>query len=136
VDQEATEEEEPDAAVDAGEGRLLRGKDAVRAHFLRGVAEGRKFQFGEQRPAVINGDLALTSTRLPDGTVTAGRRLDLQEQYPILNVPRTVACGRDVGHCGSDLRFAEFPGRSPTMFLCSYKTIFRQAMRWTHSSAT
>jgi len=32
---------------------------------------GRKFAIGEQRPAVIGGDLALTSTRLPDGTVTA-----------------------------------------------------------------
>jgi hypothetical protein len=35
------------------------------------VATGRKFTFGEQRPAVIGGDLALTSTHLPDGTVTA-----------------------------------------------------------------
>src|SRR5262245_27471077 len=62
---------EPDAVVDTGDGLLLRGKDAIRAYFVRGMAEGRKFQFGEQRPAVINGDLALTSTRLPDGTVTA-----------------------------------------------------------------
>jgi hypothetical protein len=35
------------------------------------VAAGRKFAVGEQRPAVISGDLALTCTRLPDGTVTA-----------------------------------------------------------------
>jgi hypothetical protein len=35
------------------------------------VTAGRKFQRGEQRAAIINGDLALTSTRLPDGTVTA-----------------------------------------------------------------
>jgi hypothetical protein len=32
---------------------------------------GRKFDFGDQRPALISGDLALTSTRLPDGSVTA-----------------------------------------------------------------
>jgi hypothetical protein len=35
------------------------------------VATGRKFEFGEQWPALISGDLALTSTRLPDGSVTA-----------------------------------------------------------------
>ena len=62
---------EPHAVVDCGEGRLLQGKDAIRAYFAGVVAAGRKFAFGEQRPAVISGDLALTSTRLPDGTVTA-----------------------------------------------------------------
>jgi hypothetical protein len=35
------------------------------------VATGRKFDFGDQRPAVISGDLALTSTCLPDGSLTA-----------------------------------------------------------------
>jgi hypothetical protein len=32
---------------------------------------GQKFQVGEQRAAMVCGDLALTSTRLPDGMVTA-----------------------------------------------------------------
>lgn len=32
---------------------------------------GQKFDFGEQYSAMIIGDLALTSTRLPDGRVTA-----------------------------------------------------------------
>ena len=62
---------EPDAVVDCGEGRLLHGKEAIRAYFAGVVATGRKFAVGEQRPAVMSGDLALTSTRLPDGTVTA-----------------------------------------------------------------
>jgi len=62
---------EPHAVVDCGEGRLLRGKEAIRSFFAGVVATGRKFEFGEQRPAVISGDLALTSTRLPDGSVTA-----------------------------------------------------------------
>jgi ketosteroid isomerase-like protein len=62
---------EPQAVVDCGEGRLLRGTDAIRAYFAGVVATGRKFAVGEQRPAVISGELALTSTRLPDGTVTA-----------------------------------------------------------------
>ena len=46
-------------------------RDAIRAYFAGTVAAGRKFAVGGQRPAVIGGDLALTSTRLPDGTVTA-----------------------------------------------------------------
>jgi ketosteroid isomerase-like protein len=62
---------EPKAVVDCGEGRLLQGTEAIRAYFAGVVAMGRKFAIGEQRPAVISGDLALTSTRLPDGTVTA-----------------------------------------------------------------
>ena len=62
---------EPDAVVDCGDGRLLRGRDAMRAFYAEAVAAGRKFEFGEQRPALISGDLALTSTRLPDGSVTA-----------------------------------------------------------------
>jgi ketosteroid isomerase-like protein len=62
---------EPQAVVDCGEGRLLLGTEAIQAYFAGVVATGRKFAFGEQRPAVISGDLALTSTRLPDGTVTA-----------------------------------------------------------------
>ena len=62
---------EPNAVVDSGEGHLTRGREAIRALFAEITATGRKFTAGVQSPAVINGDLALTSTRLPDGTVTA-----------------------------------------------------------------
>jgi ketosteroid isomerase-like protein len=62
---------EPDAIVDCGDGRLLQGREAMRAYYAELVAAGRKFEFGEQRPAMINGDLALTSTRSSDGSVTA-----------------------------------------------------------------
>jgi hypothetical protein len=62
---------EPDAVIDSGDGRLTRGKRDIHAYFGELVAAGRKFQLGEQRPATISGDLALTSTRLPDGSVTA-----------------------------------------------------------------
>jgi ketosteroid isomerase-like protein len=62
---------EPDAVLDFGDGRLVRGRDAIRALFVGVVAAGRKFDFGDQRPAIVSGDLALTSTRLPDGTLTA-----------------------------------------------------------------
>jgi hypothetical protein len=62
---------EPQALVDCGEGRLLRGREEIRQYFLEVVASGRKFARGEQQAALICGDLALTSTRLPDGSVTA-----------------------------------------------------------------
>ena len=62
---------EPDAVIDCGDGRFLNGTEAIRAFFAELVAAGRKFEVGEQRPAIVSGDLALTSTRLPDGSVTA-----------------------------------------------------------------
>ena len=62
---------EPEAVIDAGEGRVLRGHDVIRAFFADLREAGRVFAFGEQRPATISGDLALTSARLPDGGVTA-----------------------------------------------------------------
>ncbi len=62
---------EPHAVLDCGDGRLTLGREAIRAFYGGLVAMGRKFEFGDQRPAIISGDLALTSTRLPDGSVTA-----------------------------------------------------------------
>ena len=62
---------ERDAVIDCGGGRVLRGREAIRAYFTSAVAEGRKFQVGIQQPAMISGELALTSTQLPDGSVTA-----------------------------------------------------------------
>lgn len=61
---------EPDAVVDCGGGKLLRGHAAIRAYYAEACAAGRKFAVGEQRPALVCGDLAMTSTRLPDGDVT------------------------------------------------------------------
>ena len=62
---------EPHAVLDSGDGRSTRGREAIRAYFASLVATGRKFDFGDQRPAIISGDLALTSTRFPDGSVSA-----------------------------------------------------------------
>jgi ketosteroid isomerase-like protein len=61
---------EPDAVLNIGDGRLVRGLAAIRAQFAASIESGRKFQIGVQSPATISGDLALTSTLLPDGTVT------------------------------------------------------------------
>lgn len=61
---------EADAVLDCGDGQIRRGRQAVRTYFAEQVTRGRKFEFGDQRPAIIGEDLALTSTRLPDGSVT------------------------------------------------------------------
>jgi ketosteroid isomerase-like protein len=55
------------------DGRAVRGRNAIRAFYAGVIASGRKFELGDQRPAIVNGDgdLALTSTRLPNGNVTA-----------------------------------------------------------------
>jgi len=62
---------EPHALLDNGEGRLVHGREAIRTFFDELVASGRKFEMGEQQPAMVCGDLALTSTRCRNGTVTA-----------------------------------------------------------------
>jgi ketosteroid isomerase-like protein len=62
---------EPQALLDCGGGRLVQGREAIREFFAEVAATGREFERGEQRAAMVCGDLALTSTRLPDGTVTA-----------------------------------------------------------------
>jgi ketosteroid isomerase-like protein len=58
------------ALLDYG-GGLLHGREEIRKFFSELVAAGRKFEMGEQRQALICGDLALTSTRCSNGTVTA-----------------------------------------------------------------
>ncbi len=62
---------EPDAVLDNGKGQLTVGRQAIRALFADFIATGENFAAGNQSPAVTSGDLALTSTHLPDGSVTA-----------------------------------------------------------------
>jgi ketosteroid isomerase-like protein len=62
---------EPQAVLDCGDGRVVSGKEAIRSLFVELLAMGQKFSFGEQRAAIISGDLALTSTRSLNGSVTA-----------------------------------------------------------------
>jgi len=62
---------ESHALLDAGGGRLLHGREAIRKFYAEAVRAGQKFHVGQQRAALVCGDLALTSTLLPDGTVTA-----------------------------------------------------------------
>ena len=75
---------EQDAVIDLGDGKLVRGREAIREFFtqlqITGFGpEGRRFKLGEQRPALVCGDLTLTSTRSIDGNVTtevARRQVD------------------------------------------------------------
>ena len=74
---------EPDAVIELNDGRLVRGKEAIHAFFTKlqvtGLGpEGRRFKLGKQRPALICGDLALTSTHSLDGDITSevARRQD------------------------------------------------------------
>ena len=62
---------EPHAVLDPGNGELLRGQGEIREFYAEVVRTGRKYELGDQRPPLISGDLALTRTRLPDGSVTA-----------------------------------------------------------------
>ena len=63
---------EPDAVLvsDAGN-RTATGIAEIRDALERMLAGQREYVLGEQRPAFVSGDLALTSTRLTDGAITA-----------------------------------------------------------------
>ena len=69
---------EPDAVLAGPEGRILVGTEAIRGFYAELLADRPRFEPGEQRPALRRGDLALTSSRLTDSTVTAevARRQD------------------------------------------------------------
>ena len=67
---------EPDAVIELNDGRLVRGRAAIHEFFtnlqVTGLGpEGRRFKLGKQRPALICGDLALTSTLSLDGDITS-----------------------------------------------------------------
>lgn len=62
---------EADAILDTGDGPFIQGRESIRALFEEFVASGEKMTLGKQSPAVINGDLALTSTQCADGSITA-----------------------------------------------------------------
>jgi hypothetical protein len=62
---------EPDAVLAFPPGQLAVGSDAIRGTYEKLLAGRSRFQPGEQPLALINGDLALTSTRLVGGGATA-----------------------------------------------------------------
>jgi ketosteroid isomerase-like protein len=62
---------EPDAVLAFPTGRIAAGSRAIRDAYEELLANKPTFVPGEQRPALRAGELALTSTRLVGGDVTA-----------------------------------------------------------------
>jgi ketosteroid isomerase-like protein len=62
---------EPDAVMATEAGSVAVGLEAIRRMFEEFVASGVELTLGDQQPTLSLGDLALTSTRLGDGGVTA-----------------------------------------------------------------
>jgi hypothetical protein len=62
---------EQNAVLAIGGANVARGAAQIREFYIKFLASGIKFDVGEQRPAILSGELALTSTRLPNGTITA-----------------------------------------------------------------
>lgn len=61
---------ESDAVIDPGDRPWIAGSDAIRRYFTELVSAGEVFAVGDQRPAMISGDIALTSTRFPNGSIS------------------------------------------------------------------
>lgn len=61
---------EDDAVLDTGRGMAI-GATAIREFWAQLLSGEMTATLGEQADAMVSGDLALTSTRLPNGNVTA-----------------------------------------------------------------
>ena len=62
---------EPGAVLACPNGHLAVGIDAIRRFYSRLLADRPVFLAGEQSPPLRNGNVALTSSRLKNGAVTA-----------------------------------------------------------------
>ena len=62
---------EPNAVLALPDGEIATGSDEIRGAYERVVADKPTFEPGVQQPTLLNGDLALTSSRLANGAVTA-----------------------------------------------------------------
>ncbi|WP_067168795.1 YybH family protein [Microtetraspora niveoalba] len=69
---------EPDAVLALPDGQVATGSQEIRRAYEHLVTGKPTFTPGRQQPTLRNGDLALTSVRLPDGgfTVEVARRQD------------------------------------------------------------
>jgi ketosteroid isomerase-like protein len=63
---------EPEAILVGPQGQVMKGAKAIRGFYSALLKSRPTFQPGDQRPALQNGGLALTSSRLTNGIVTAG----------------------------------------------------------------
>jgi ketosteroid isomerase-like protein len=62
---------EPEAVLALPTGEVARGVEAIRGAYAELLAGRPSFTAGPQHPALVAGELALTSTRLLDGGATA-----------------------------------------------------------------
>ena len=85
---------ETDAILSDGHGEVAIGKNQIRDFFVKFLADLPHFDRSEQAPALISGELALTSSRLKNGEVTAeiarrqpdGRWLWVVDQFALGNL--------------------------------------------------
>lgn len=84
---------EPNAVVADGEGEVAIGLTEIRELFVKFLADRPQLELGVQAAALCSGDLALTSTRLSNGEITAeiarrqpdGRWLWVVDQFALGN---------------------------------------------------
>jgi ketosteroid isomerase-like protein len=62
---------EPEAVLALPDGRAAKGAEAIAEFWSGFLKKNPQVTGGKQAPALVRDDLALTSSRLPDGTVTA-----------------------------------------------------------------
>ena len=62
---------EPNAVVASADGKVARGLGEIRQFFVRFLADRPHLDPSLQAPALRSGDLALTSSRLSNGEITA-----------------------------------------------------------------
>jgi len=62
---------EPNATVAFGDGEVATGSDQIRACFITFLASRPRLDRSIQAPALCSGELALTSSRLSNGELTA-----------------------------------------------------------------
>ena len=62
---------EPEAVLALPDGRIAVGSEEIRKFYATLLASRPRFEPGTQRPALHSGNLALTSSHLTNGTVTA-----------------------------------------------------------------
>ena len=62
---------EPNAVVASGDGRVAKGRDQIRELFVELLADRPRFGASLQAVALCSGELALTSSRVSNGDLTA-----------------------------------------------------------------
>jgi hypothetical protein len=84
---------EPGPVLAFAPGRLATGHDEIRRVYAELLADKPSFSSAGQQPVIRNGDLALTSTRLPGGgaTVEVARRQPDGSWHWVIDQPAVVS---------------------------------------------